>query len=179
MKDINLEFTQNKHINAKKFEQWKIDSLKLSTVVRTSDREELIELTKDFLSRFQITLQNCYETALHCSIQCRDVDFILGYVIRGKFGIITAHAWNKYKDTEFDLLQELHLDSHIYYKIVEITSKEIAEIALSEDWFEDYTILKHYYEKYVAADEDFVTVPVGPADITVLAVIRGKWKNKI
>lgn len=73
-----MKIKKNRHIDAKKFEQWKIDSLQLSSLVRMSEHEELIELTKEFLSRFQIKPQNCYDTALQCSIHCHDVDFVLG-----------------------------------------------------------------------------------------------------
>ena len=180
MKEAKIKVKYNKYIDPKKFEQWKIGSLQLSSVVKVSEREELIELTKDFLSRFQLKLRNCYDRAFQCSVQCYNVNFVLGYVIRGNALLIAAHAWNKYKDVEFDLLRDLYLNySHTYYKIVEITANELVEIMLSERRLEDFIIFERYYEKYVATDKDFATEPGERADITVLDVVREKWKGNI
>ena len=167
-----LKIKYNRYIDPVKLEQWKIDSLQLSHVNRVSECEELGELTKDFLSNYKIKYQNCYDTALQCVLNCQNVNFILGYVIGG-YNQISGHAWNKYNNIEFDLMQELNIQPVAYYRIVEISSSEIINYALSEHWLMDFAILEYYYEKHIATDEDYVTSS-DDLDVTVLDVIGKK-----
>ena len=171
-----LKIKNNRYLDLVKFEQWKIDSLHLSCVNRVPECEELVELTKDFLSNYPIKYKNCYDTAFQCAIQCQNVKFIIGYVTRG-YNQITDHAWNKYNDIEFDLMQELNIHFDTYYRIVEISSSEISKCALSKRWLMDYAILEYYYEKHIATDEDYVSESKAP-DVTVLDVIRKKFQEK-
>lgn len=169
-------FANRKWINAKKFEQWKIDALEKINIEDVKNNNNLYSIVKAFLSSYKIKIRNCYKTAADCSLMCHGVRFVLGYTV-SSFGIVAAHSWNKFEEVYFDLMTPVE-DAHhrviAYYKILETSAEELIVFLQGEILLEDWTFFEYYYKKFIARDEDYVDEPVDRCGLSVVQEIKNR-----
>ncbi|KKM61387.1 hypothetical protein LCGC14_1532260 [marine sediment metagenome] len=151
------KFVKRKFISAKKFEEWKIDSLQIPKVCSIHDSEELFELTKDLVARNPPEKRGCYYTASECVIHCQNVNYVLGYTTWRNS--INDHAWNSYKGVEFDLMKQINIQYDKYFKVIEMSTQELLDYLFTNGYLKDYALLEYYYKHKIASENDYVSSP--------------------